>query len=103
MGEALTAQSQLTCPHGGSVSLSAGSALLIDGMPAVAVTDQATVEGCGEEDSCATVQWGQCGLLIVDGVEVVTATDASSCITAAGSDGGPPVVQSGCGGTLVGW
>jgi len=105
MGELITSQSVLTCPHGGAVAFTPScTSLLVDGNPTVTVNDAATVTGCPQDDPCTTIQWNfQGGLLVVNpGVELVIFPEASACLTAGGTDAGPPVVQQGLGGAAVG-
>jgi len=82
MGEAITSASVLTCPHGGAVSVSPSSGLVVDGAPAASVEDQAPISGCPQEDPCVTVQWARTGVLLVDNVEIALFPELSSCITA---------------------
>jgi hypothetical protein len=101
MGEAITNASVLTCPHGGTVTITPTSGLLIDESAAAAVTDEASISGCPEADPCTSVQWATSGVLVVGGQEIAMFPELSSCITAGGANTGPPIVSTGLGGAIV--
>jgi hypothetical protein len=101
MGEAITSASVLTCPHGGAVSVSPSSGLVVDRALAASVEDQASISGCPEADPCVTAQWARTGVLLVDNVEIAMFPELSSCITFGGVNAGVPVVAQGTGGAIV--
>jgi hypothetical protein len=101
MGEAITTMSVLTCPHGGQVSVTPTSGLVVDGAAAASVTDQASISSCPQADPCVSVQWATSGLLLVGGQEIAMFHELSSCITAGGANNGPPLLTAGTGGVVV--
>ena len=101
MGEAITTMSVITCPHGGTVTVTPTSGLLIDGFPAASVTDQASISGCPEADPCTSVGWATEGVLVVGGQEIAMFPELSACVTVGGANSGPPIVTAGLGGVIV--
>jgi hypothetical protein len=102
MGEIVTSASALTCPHGGTVTLTASAPLVIDGQRAVGATDAASIDGCSEADPCRSITWGsQGGEVVAGGIEVVAYPESAVCMAESGAEAGPPVVTTGNGGAAT--
>ncbi len=87
----LVASAQVTCPHGGTVSLAssaANSAVQAGGSPVCLQTDIHTVAGCvftvppGKPQPCVTVRWSvpasQCTM---NGVGILTQASVGMCFS----------------------
>lgn len=100
----LTTASSLMCPHGGQVQLSSGnSQVLINGNPALLLSDRHTVSGCPfqvpagpgtKPQPCVSVQWlvGAVQTRVGD-VPVLLQSSVGLCLSAEQIPQGPPSVS----------
>jgi len=95
----LTTSSTLICPHGGSVILQTSNVdMMIQGAPALLVTDLHAVAGCpffvGPKPSpCLTVRWLVGAIQTnVHGIPVLLQTSIGLCFSAEQIPQGPPVI-----------
>lgn len=91
----LTVTTVAMCPHGGQASFTAGqSRVLVDGAPALVVTDSATIAGCpfmiGNTPSpCLTVRWlGPATRVTAGGTPVLLDTSTGLCLSPASAPQG---------------
>jgi hypothetical protein len=101
----LNAGASLTCPHGGSVTVTASSTrLTASGLPVVRVGDQHVVNGCpftlnGVPQPCIRVVWGLVSgaakRVTAQGQAVVLAEPgAGTCFDILGQPKGSPTVNT---------
>lgn len=99
-GPLLTTDAVLTCPHGGTVSITPSSARVSAGGTVVVQTDTATVAGCpfttpSNPSPCVRVQWVVADSRVtVNGAATLSAGSTGLCLSAAGAPQGPVVVVS---------
>jgi hypothetical protein len=100
-GALLTAQAQLTCPHGGMVSIvPASPRVSLGGAPAVYATDTFVVAGCAfvigvVPSPCLQIQWqlpSQTGS--GGGNPTLTLDSVGFCFAATGAIQGSVLIQS---------
>lgn len=100
----LTTASTLMCPHGGQIQLStSNSQALIDGSPALLLSDRHTVSGCPfqipvgpgtKPQPCVSVQWLVGATQTrVGGVPVLLQSSVGLCLSAEQIPQGPPSVS----------
>jgi hypothetical protein len=100
----LTTASTLMCPHGGQLQLSTNnSQALIDGSPALLLSDRHTVSGCPfqipvgpgtKPQPCVSVQWLVGATQTrVGGVPVLLQSSVGLCLSAEQIPQGPPSVS----------
>jgi hypothetical protein len=102
MGQLLTTESVLMCPHGGTVTaITTDIATQAGGAFVVLATDTFLVAGCPfmlpsvppVPDPCIMVQWVTSALAnTVMGVPVLTMDSVGLCISALGAPAGPVMV-----------
>jgi hypothetical protein len=92
-GLLLTVAAQITCPHGGKVTILPPVAKVLAGaQPVATMAHQYVVVGCGNTLPCTLVQWAPPALkVLVGGVPAVLATSIGTCM-AGGIPAGPAVV-----------
>jgi hypothetical protein len=97
----LTTASTVLCPHGGSVTLLTSNAIaLIEGAPALLVTDQHTVSGCPfvvgvKPQPCVLVRWTVgAAQTRVNQTPVLLQNSVGICFSAEQIPQGPPNVVS---------
>jgi hypothetical protein len=95
MPHLLDAATTLTCPHGGSVSVTPAAArVTLGGSPPLLVDDVATISGCGLNVSgapspCLRVQWTMPATRVtVEGSPVLLSSSVGLCLNAAGAPQG---------------
>jgi hypothetical protein len=92
----------ITCPHGGRVSpVTVNSRVLLNGMPALLVSDSFPIADCPFEtpipdgdkpQPCTEVRWrSPAARVLVDGRPVLVATSAGQCLSAEHNLQGPPM------------
>jgi hypothetical protein len=99
MGQLLTTESVLMCPHGGSVTIvSTNMATMADGAPVVRSSDTFIVAGCPfvvgvVPMPCVSVQWILASLAsTVMGDSVLTMDSVGLCLGASMAPQGPVVI-----------
>jgi hypothetical protein len=100
MGEYLTSSSSLSCPHGGTVLITASnSKVTLGGDQIVIATDTFTISGCsfnvsGAPSPCTQVQWLSTALRsTADSLSPLTKDSVGMCIGGIGLQG-PVTIQS---------
>jgi hypothetical protein len=95
----LTTISTVICPHAGqAILLTSNTDALIDGAPALLLTDQHPVVGCtfapgGVPTPCVLIRWATGATQTnVHGVPVLLQTSIGICFNAAQAPQGPAVV-----------
>lgn len=96
----LTTASSVTCPHGGTVTLTtANTVVQVDGAYALLQSDVHSVVGCpftlpnGTPQPCMTVQWTSGATQNkVNQVAVLLQTSSGLCFSATGIPQGAPIV-----------
>jgi len=92
-GRALTKQSTLMCPHGGTVDVTAVGTSDIDGGKVLAQTDVSTVSGCSFQlpttpptpSPCVIVVWSTAEPLgLVNGIPALSDSSVGQCFAATG-------------------
>ena len=98
----LTTTSVISCPHGGTVTISTtNTRVKADGMPVVRATDTSTVAGCPyTEDGitpkpCVRVQWDvHAERHKSQGDYSLTLDSVGNCLSAAGGTQGTAIISS---------
>ncbi len=96
-GLLLTVTAQITCPHGGKVTILPPVAKVLAGaQPVATMSHQYVVAGCANLPlPCTMVQWAPPALkVLVGGVPAVLATSIGTCM-AGGAPAGPAIVVPG--------
>ncbi|BCH19728.1 hypothetical protein MesoLjLa_65980 (plasmid) [Mesorhizobium sp. L-2-11] len=91
-----------TCPHGGSLNISAASLRVsVSGMPVAVLTDQGLVSGCvftlpnGKPQPCVTTRWlAAATRVLANGQPILINPLAALCLSAEQIPGGPPIIAS---------
>lgn len=93
-GRALTDQSTLMCPHGGTVNVSAVNSCSIDGAKVLAQTDVSTVSGCSFQlptapsptpSPCVIVVWSSAeNADVINGIPALSDSSVGQCYAATG-------------------
>ncbi|ABK99428.1 hypothetical protein [Pelobacter propionicus] len=105
MGDSLTTAAVLTCPHGGTVSItSSNSGVTADGAPLALAGDSFTISGCpfqipvgpGTKPSpCVTVKWLVTDLrATVNGQPTLSTASVGLCLSAEQVPQGSVVISS---------
>jgi hypothetical protein len=102
MTATLTTASSLSCPHGGTVSISSSNATTdAAGSKIVTISDTFTISGCAftlpgpKPSPCVRVQWVVPDVRVrVGGVPTLSQTSVGVCISADSIPQGPVVVSS---------
>jgi hypothetical protein len=97
----ITQASVMVCPHGAPVvATSSQSDLVIEGAPALVVTDPAVVNGCpfvsnGTPSPCLSVTWTNPAVdLSVNGIPVLLQTSIGTCNGGSGVQGVVSIVST---------
>ncbi len=101
MGDYLTANSTLMCPHGGMVSpIPANSTVTLGGEPIVLASDTFPIAACifnvaGAPHPCIQVQWVVTALRgAADEAAPLTTDSVGLCVAADGAVQGPVMIQA---------
>nr|HEX4314513.1 hypothetical protein [Kofleriaceae bacterium] len=93
MGKAITTASQLTCPHGGTVTITAANPASAGASIATAA-DTFAIAGCafttpaGTPSPCATVAWTSSDKHVtIDGKPTISTDSQGVCIGPSGTQG----------------
>lgn len=100
MSDYLTSSSSLSCPHGGTVMITASnSRITLDGDQIITATDTFVISGCsfnisGAPSPCTQVQWLSTALRsTADSLSPLTKNSVGMCIGGIGLQG-PVTIQA---------
>jgi hypothetical protein len=101
-GNALTEQSQLMCPHGGTVSLTGTAMAKAAGGTVMTLSGSATIAGCPFQipavvpipSPCITVLWTVSDLRTLAGAPTLSQGSVGLCLAATGLVQGPVLVSN---------
>lgn len=97
---------ELTCPHGGQASpVTVNTEVLMNGMPALLVSDSFPIASCPFEaplpdgakpQPCTDISWSApAARVLVNGRPVLLATSTGQCMSAEHIPQGPPMLTGG--------
>ncbi len=96
----LTAASSMTCPHGGTVMATPGSAAAKAGAPILRASDTCTIVGCGfttptGPSPCVTVKWTAPAARVQHGGDpALTQSSVGLCLAATQAPQGTVMIAS---------
>jgi hypothetical protein len=103
-GPILDLDATIICPHGGQVSpVSNNTRVLVDGRPALQVSDSFPIVGCpfegwildsaGPQPCIQTVWTAPAARVLVNGRPVLLSTSTGQCLSAENNPQGPPTLS----------
>ncbi len=102
MTKTLTSAASITCPHGGTVSITtSNSKVKAGGSPIVTMSDTFTISGCAftlpgpKPSPCIRIQWIVPNVRVrVLGVPALSKTSVGLCFSADSIPQGPPTIST---------